>query len=71
METATQINISAVLKELGIQAKNHGVSTGSNHFGSGGTISSYSPTNGELIAEISTATQDDYNQVTTDRKSVV
>ena len=64
METATQINIAQVLNELGIQAQNKGVSTGINHFGSGPMITSYSPTNGEKIAEISTATAADYDKVT-------
>ncbi len=63
METATQINISQVLQELGINAQNKGVSTGSNYFGSGSNIVSHSPTNGEKIAEVSTATQADYDKV--------
>ncbi|MFT6183059.1 MAG: aldehyde dehydrogenase (NAD+) [Flavobacteriales bacterium] len=64
MEKATQINITQVLTELGIQAQNQGVSTGINHFGSGPMIASYSPTNGEKIAEVSTATAADYDKVT-------
>lgn len=64
METATQIDIAKVLSELGIKAQNKGVSTGTNHFGSGPMIASYSPTNGEKIAEVSTATAADYEKVT-------
>ncbi|MDG2244828.1 MAG: aldehyde dehydrogenase family protein [Flavobacteriales bacterium] len=63
METATQIDIAAVLKELGISETNHGVSTGRNNFGSGPTITSHSPTNGELIGKITTATKADYHKV--------
>lgn len=63
METATQIDIAAVLKELGISETNHGVSTGRNNFGSGPTITSHSPTNGELIGKITTSTKADYDKV--------
>ena len=61
--TANTINIAPALAALGIQSHNHGVSTGLNQFGNGGTIDSYSPVNGEKIASVSSATKDDYETV--------
>ncbi|MDO5655536.1 MAG: aldehyde dehydrogenase family protein [Flavobacteriaceae bacterium] len=55
--------IQDVLKQLGIEDKNLGTSTGSNWFGSGEEISSFSPVNGEYIASVNTTTQEDYNKV--------
>ena len=58
MSTATlsQTDISPVLKELGIQPENTGVSTGVQWFeGSGKWIESYSPVDGKLIAKVKCA----------------
>lgn len=61
--TSSPFNINSVLQSLGVQENNNGVSTGSNNFGSGESISSYSPVDGKLIAKVSTATKDDYEKV--------
>ncbi|WP_431107840.1 L-piperidine-6-carboxylate dehydrogenase [Winogradskyella poriferorum] len=60
---ATDFGIKEALKQLGVKDVNDGTSTGSNGFGSGDLISSYSPTDGQLIAKVSTTTREDYNKV--------
>ncbi len=53
-----------VLKQLGINATNSGVSTGSKWLKSKGeTIVSYSPVDGKKIAEVTSATEKEYQQV--------
>jgi aldehyde dehydrogenase (NAD+) len=54
------------LEKLNIKAQNEGVSTGlKNWHGEGQFIASYSPVDGTLIAEVSTATAQDYEKVLT------
>ncbi|MDH7913511.1 aldehyde dehydrogenase family protein [Winogradskyella sp. SYSU M77433] len=60
---ATDFGIKEALKQLGVKDVNDGTSTGSNGFGSGDLISSYSPTDGQLIAKVSTTTREDYDKV--------
>lgn len=60
---ATDFGIKEALKKLGIKDVNDGTSTGSNSFGSGDLISSYSPTDGQLIGKVSTTTREDYDKV--------
>ena len=60
---STDFGIKEALEQLGIKDVNHGTSTGSNNFGSGEEISSYSPTDGSLIAKVSTTTKEDYEKV--------
>ncbi|WP_336067624.1 aldehyde dehydrogenase family protein [Mesoflavibacter sp. CH_XMU1404-2] len=60
---ATDFGIKEALKQLGIKDVNDGTSTGSDSFGSGELISSYSPTDGQLIAKVSTTTREDYDKV--------
>ncbi|MDY2586078.1 L-piperidine-6-carboxylate dehydrogenase [Winogradskyella aquimaris] len=60
---ATDFGIKEALNQLGVKAINHGTSTGSNSFGSGELISSYSPTDGQLIGKVSTTTKEDYDKV--------
>ncbi len=60
MEIAT---IEKTLNSLGITAINHGTSTGSNFFGNGEMISSYSPVDGKLIGKVTTTTKEDYEKV--------
>lgn len=55
--------IEKELKALGISPRHAGTSSGSTWFGSGEHISSFSPVDGQKIAEISTSTQEDYNIV--------
>ncbi len=62
-ETLTPFDITAVLNKLGIKEHNHGCSTGIESFGSGETITSYSPADGSLIANCSTSTEADYLRV--------
>lgn len=53
-----------VLQSLGINAKNSGASTGSEWAeGNGKTISSFSPVDGKKIAEVSSCTDEAYEQV--------
>lgn len=60
---ATDFGIKEALKQLGVKVVNDGTSTGSNGFGSGDLISSYSPTDGQLIGKVSTTTREDYDKV--------
>ncbi|WP_452220102.1 L-piperidine-6-carboxylate dehydrogenase [Lacinutrix salivirga] len=63
MAVSTDFGIKEALKKLGIKEVNDGTSTGSNNFGSGETISSYSPTDGSLIGKVTTTTKADYEKV--------
>ncbi len=60
---ATDFGIKEALNQLGVKDINEGTSTGSNSFGSGELISSYSPTDGQLIGKVSTTTREDYDKV--------
>ena len=53
----------AFIKQLGLKTLNDGVSTGSDNFGSGAVIESYSPVDGELIGKVTSATREDYEKV--------
>lgn len=63
MPTSTDYGIEQSLKNLKISAHNKGVSTGGDYFANGDIIESYSPTDGNLIAKITTANAQDYVQV--------
>jgi len=55
--------IKEILKALGIEAHNDGVSTGNTWIKTGGeTIASYSPVDGQLIATVSVADKDAYER---------
>ncbi len=56
-------SIQSTLEQLGIKPSNFGSSTGSNSFKYDQTISSYSPVNGEKIAEVGITTKEDFNRV--------
>ncbi len=62
-DVSAKFGIKEALQQLGIKDLNHGTSTGSNNFGSGETISSYSPTDGSLIGKVTTTTRADYDKV--------
>ncbi len=62
---ATEFGIDKALKALGVQDINDGTSTGSDTFGSGDIIESYSPVDGELIAKVKTTSKADYEKVMT------
>ena len=55
--------IQDALKALGLKEINDGTSTGSDFFGNGETIASYSPTDGSLIGKVTTTTREDYENV--------
>ncbi len=64
MEIATiEKTIEKALIKLGVQDLNQGTSTGSNFFGNGAILKSYSPVNGNLIGKVTTTTKDDYEKV--------
>jgi aldehyde dehydrogenase (NAD+) len=60
---ATDFGMDQALKILGLKDINEGTSTGSNNFGSGDLISSYSPVDGQLIGKVKTTSQEDYAKV--------
>lgn len=55
--------MQTTLKALGLSDVNDGCSTGKSWFSNGGTIDSYSPVDGKLIARVKTANQDDYHKI--------
>ncbi len=59
----TEFGIQDALQQLGIKALNDGTSTGSENFGSGDIIASYSPVDGALIGKVKTTTKADYGKV--------
>ena len=66
METMTsksKTDIAPILKALKISETNNGCSTGRKSFGSGDSITSYSPVDGSVIGKITTATKTDYDKV--------
>jgi len=62
-KTGVQFGMQETLRILGLSETNKGTSTGSEFFGSGEHISSYSPVDGQLIAQIETTTKADYEKV--------
>lgn len=60
---ATDYGIKEALGELGINEINNGSSTGTTYFANGTTISSVSPVDGNLIAEVKTTSKEDYEKV--------
>lgn len=64
MSTVTnQIDISEVLKMLGLKEVNEGSSTGSTSFSNGKVLESYSPVDGKLIGKVKASTAGDYEKV--------
>lgn len=65
METIVkdQFGIAKMLSDLGINEKNNGTSTGTESFGEGNYISSFSPTDGKEIAQIRETTPEEYERV--------
>ncbi len=61
--TADKYGMQEALIALGLKEINEGTSTGSNNFGNGDAISSYSPTDGSLIGKVTTTTKEDYEKV--------
>ena len=60
---ATTFDMESALKKLGLAEINKGTSTGSDNFGSGDLIESYSPVDGKLIGKVTTTTKADYEKV--------
>jgi aldehyde dehydrogenase (NAD+) len=65
MQTIEKIDMSAVLKALGLKDVNFGSSTGRNNFGNTAEnlIDSYSPVDGALIGKVSTTTKEEYEKI--------
>ncbi|AMC11231.1 aldehyde dehydrogenase [Lutibacter profundi] len=63
METTIEKTIQKTLTKLGVQNLNQGTSTGSNFFGNGEIIESFSPVDGNLIAKVTTTSKDDFETV--------
>ena len=61
--TTIENTIQKALDKLGVKALNSGTSTGSNFFGNGDVLESYSPVNGKLIGKVTTTTKDDFEKV--------
>ena len=59
----TTQRIQNTLYKLGVKEINSGTSTGSQFFGSGNEIGSYSPVDGNLIGKVATTTKADYEKV--------
>lgn len=55
--------IQKTLKKLNVKETNQGSSTGSNFFGNGQLIESFSPVDGKLIGKVSSTTKEDYEKV--------
>jgi aldehyde dehydrogenase (NAD+) len=66
---STSIDVKSVLSTLGISEENLGTSTGAEFFGSGETISSYSPVDGKVIGSVKTTTEAEYERVITTAQS--
>ena len=64
-DIAEKFGIKQALKDLGITDVNEGTSTGTEFFGSGEIIESYSPVDGSLIGKVKTTTKEDYEKVMT------
>ncbi|WP_420320715.1 aldehyde dehydrogenase family protein [Flagellimonas sp.] len=62
-KNATAFGMAEALKQLGLTEVNNGTSTGSENFGSGDIIESYSPVDGALIGKVKTTTKADYEKV--------
>ena len=62
-ETATAFGIHEALEVLGVKEINQGTSTGMEAFGSGETITSFSPVDGSIIGKVTTTTEADYEKV--------
>jgi aldehyde dehydrogenase (NAD+) len=65
MQTIEKIDMSAVLKALGLKDVNFGSSTGRDNFGNTAEnlIDSYSPVDGALIGKVSTTTKEEYEKI--------
>ena len=61
--TTIKDTIQKALKDLGVIQLNNGTSTGSNSFGNGEVLESYSPVDGALIGKVTSTTKQDYEQV--------
>lgn len=62
-DVAIDFGIEQALEQLGIKETNPGTSTGTENFGNGPAIPSYSPVDGALIASVTTTTPEDYERV--------
>ena len=68
-QTIQDFGIEKSLANLGIAKENKGVSSGGNYFANGDLLESYSPTDGKLIAKVTTGNSSDYDQIIKKAKS--
>ena len=62
-------NISRTLSKLGIKNNQQGCSNGSEWFGSGSKIDSFSPVDGSKLGNVSTGTKNDYEKLINDAQN--
>ncbi len=55
--------IENALNKLGVRDLNQGTSTGSNFFGNGKVLESFSPVDGKLIGKVTSTTKEDFEKV--------
>ena len=60
---AHSFGLEQVFNALGLKEMNAGTSTGSQNFGSGEIITSFSPVDGQVIGKVSATTPEDYEKV--------
>lgn len=60
---AHSFGLEQVFDALGLKEINAGTSTGAQNFGSGETITSFSPVDGQVIGKVSATTAEDYEKV--------
>ncbi len=65
METTIDKTIHKSLDLLGVKPLNEGTSTGTDFFGNGEIIESFSPVDGNLIGKVTTTTKEDFEKVIT------
>ncbi len=70
MEIQQDFGIADALQKLGVQANNHGTSTGAQSLGAGESLSSYSPVDGQLIGSVTSTTKEEYEHVIQTAQSV-
>lgn len=61
-DIAKDFGIDKALKDLGLTDINNGTSTGTDFFGNGEIIESYSPVDGALIGKVKSTTKEDYEK---------
>ena len=63
LTATTSFGIEEALEQLGVEATNHGTSTGSKWIPGGEIIESYSPVDGKLIGKVTSTTKEEYESL--------